>query len=35
MRGAPPWEKAGWMHIGYGGVEVVDREALNREMAAG
>ena len=22
------WEKAGWVRIGYGGVEVVDREAL-------
>jgi CRP/FNR family transcriptional regulator, cyclic AMP receptor protein len=28
------WEKAGWIRIGYGGVEVVDREALKREIAA-
>jgi len=27
------WEKAGWIRIGYGGVEVVDREALKREIA--
>jgi CRP-like cAMP-binding protein len=27
------WEKAGWIRIGYGGVEVIDREALEREMA--
>jgi len=27
------WEKAGWVRIGYGGVEVVDREALKREIA--
>jgi len=27
------WEKAGWIRIGYGGVEVIDREALRREMA--
>ena len=27
------WEKAGWIRIGYGGVEVVDREALRREIA--
>jgi len=26
------WERAGWIRIGYGGVEVVDREALKREM---
>jgi len=25
------WEKAGWIRIGYGGVEVVDRQALERE----
>jgi hypothetical protein len=25
------WEKAGWIRIGYGGVEVIDREALKRE----
>jgi CRP/FNR family transcriptional regulator, cyclic AMP receptor protein len=28
------WEKAGWIRIGYGGVEVVDREALKREIAS-
>jgi CRP/FNR family transcriptional regulator, cyclic AMP receptor protein len=28
------WERAGWIRIGYGGVEVVDREALKREIAA-
>ena len=27
------WEKAGWIRIGYGGVEVIDRAALEREMA--
>jgi CRP/FNR family cyclic AMP-dependent transcriptional regulator len=27
------WEKAGWIRIGYGGVEVIDREALKREIA--
>jgi CRP-like cAMP-binding protein len=27
------WEKAGWIRIGYGGVEVINREALKREMA--
>ena len=27
------WEKAGWIRIGYGGVEVVDRDALGREIA--
>jgi CRP/FNR family transcriptional regulator, cyclic AMP receptor protein len=27
------WEKAGWIGIGYGGVEVIDREALKREIA--
>jgi CRP/FNR family cyclic AMP-dependent transcriptional regulator len=27
------WEKAGWIRIGYGGVEVVDRKALEREVA--
>jgi len=26
------WEKAGWVRIGYGGVEVVDRKALEREI---
>jgi CRP/FNR family cyclic AMP-dependent transcriptional regulator len=26
------WEKAGWIRIGYGGVEVIDREALKREI---
>src|ERR1700730_18648328 len=25
------WEKAGWIRIGYGGVEVIDREALKDE----
>lgn len=28
------WEKAGWIRIGYGGVEVIDREALEQEIAA-
>ena len=28
------WEKAGWIRIGYGGVEVIDREALKREIAS-
>jgi CRP/FNR family transcriptional regulator, cyclic AMP receptor protein len=27
------WEKAGWVRIGYGGVEVIDREALKRKIA--
>ena len=27
------WEKAGWIRIGYGGIEVVDRQALEREIA--
>jgi CRP-like cAMP-binding protein len=27
------WEKAGWIRIGYGGVEVIAREALKREIA--
>ena len=27
------WEKADWIRIGYGGTEVIDREALKREMA--
>jgi CRP/FNR family transcriptional regulator, cyclic AMP receptor protein len=27
------WKKAGWIRIGYGGVEVIDREALKREIA--
>jgi CRP-like cAMP-binding protein len=27
------WEKAGWIRIGYGGVEIVDREALKREIS--
>ena len=27
------WERAGWIRIGYGGVEVVDREALRDEIA--
>ena len=27
------WEKEGWIRIGYGGVEVIDREALKREIA--
>ena len=27
------WEKADWIRIGYGGVEVIDCEALKREMA--
>ena len=27
------WEKAGWIRIGYGGIEVVDRAALEREIA--
>src|SRR6202049_1373575 len=27
------WQKAGWIRIGYGGVEVIDREALKREIA--
>ena len=27
------WEKAGWIRIGYGGVEVLDRKALEREAA--
>jgi CRP-like cAMP-binding protein len=26
------WEKAGWIRIGYGGIEVIDREALKREI---
>jgi CRP-like cAMP-binding protein len=26
------WEKAGWIRIGYGGVEVIDRQALEREI---
>ena len=26
------WEKMGWIRIGYGGVEVVDREALKSEI---
>jgi CRP/FNR family transcriptional regulator, cyclic AMP receptor protein len=26
------WEKAGWIRIGYRGVEVIDREALKREI---
>jgi CRP/FNR family cyclic AMP-dependent transcriptional regulator len=26
-------EKEGWIGIGYGGVEVIDREALKREIA--
>jgi len=26
------WEKAGWVRIGYGGIEVVDRKALEREI---
>jgi CRP-like cAMP-binding protein len=25
------WERAGWIRIGYGGVEVIDRKALARE----
>lgn len=29
------WEKAGWIRIGYGGVEVIDRKALEREIATG
>jgi len=29
------WEKAGWIRIGYGGVEVVDRAALEREVGGG
>jgi hypothetical protein len=29
------WEKAGLIRIGYGGVEIVDREALKREIAGG
>jgi len=28
------WEKAGWIRIGYGGIEVVDREALTREIVS-
>jgi CRP/FNR family cyclic AMP-dependent transcriptional regulator len=28
------WEKAGWIRIGYGGVDVVDRDALAREITA-
>jgi hypothetical protein len=27
------WEKVGWIRIGYGGVEVINREALKREIA--
>ena len=27
------WEKAGWVRIGYGGLEVIDREALKREAS--
>lgn len=27
------WEKAGWIRIGYGGIEVVDRAALERETS--
>jgi len=27
------WEKADWIRIGYGGTEVIEREALKREMA--
>ena len=27
------WEKMGGIRIGYGGVEVIDREALTREIA--
>lgn len=27
------WEKAGWIRIGYGGVEIVDRAALQREIS--
>lgn len=27
------WEKAGWIRIGYGGVELIDRDALKREIA--
>ena len=27
------WEKAGWIRIGYGGIEVVDRAALEREIS--
>lgn len=27
------WEKAGWIRIGYGGIEVIDRAALEREIA--
>ena len=26
------WERAGWIRIGYGGIEVVDREALQKEV---
>jgi CRP-like cAMP-binding protein len=26
------WERAGWIRIGYGGIEVVDRDALQREI---
>lgn len=26
------WEKAAWIRIGYGGVEVIDRKALEREI---
>jgi CRP/FNR family transcriptional regulator, cyclic AMP receptor protein len=26
------WEREGWIRIGYGGVEVVDREALKRKI---
>jgi CRP-like cAMP-binding protein len=28
------WEKAGWIRIGYGGVEVIDRKALQQQIAA-
>jgi CRP-like cAMP-binding protein len=27
------WEKAGWIRIGDGGVELIDRDALKREIA--
>ena len=26
------WEKAGWIRIGYGGIEVIDRASLEREV---
>lgn len=28
------WERAGWIRIGYGGIEVLDREALKRCIVA-